>query len=399
MAEAAQKIKVLLVDDESEFRQALARRLERRGFAVGLAGGGSEALESLAAEPAAVVVTDVKMPGVDGLELLRRIKAGHPETEVILLTGQASVDDGVAGLKAGAFDYLSKPVETDHLAGKLRQAAEMAQSRRQRESEAVFRRQMAERLAAAERLASLGTLATGVAHEINNPLAIIQESAGWLAGRLAKDGNLSADTRRAADLALEKIAAGVDRARRITHQLLELAKKNQWDVVRELDASEVLAEAVEMARPAAEGQGVQLEAGESAGGPAIWADPETLRQILVRLLTNAVQASPPGGKVSAEVTDDGCEAVFMVKDQGPGIPRESQRRIFEPFYTTKPPGQGAGLGLSVCQGLAGRMGGRVEVDSRVGTGAAFRLAVPKRPLALEQLSDEDSSAQSMAKEA
>ncbi len=142
MAETAEKIKVLLVVDEAEFSQALARCLERRGFAIGLAGNGAEALEILADDPAAVVVSDVKMPGMDGLELLQRIRDEHPETEVILLTGQASVDDGVTGLKADAFDYLAKPVATDHLAGKPRQAAELARSRRQM----------------AERLASLGIL-------------------------------------------------------------------------------------------------------------------------------------------------------------------------------------------------------------------------------------------------
>lgn len=399
MPEAAENFKVLLVDDESQFRQALARRLERREFKVSQAGSGEEALEFLAAGPAAAVITDVKMPGMDGLELLRRIKTEHPEVEVILLTGQASVDDGVAGLKDGAFDYLTKPVEIEQLAGKLRQAVELAQSRRERESEDAFRRQMDERLAVAERQASLGTLATGVAHEINNPLAIIHEAAGWLAGKLAKDEGLSEDTRQAADLALDKIAAGVDRARRITHQLLELARKNQWDVVREVKAAEVLAEAVELARPDAAQRKVELEARAEAEGPTLWADPESLRQILLNLLTNAVQASPEGGVVLAEVADNDCDVVFMVKDRGPGIPQESQTRIFEPFYTTKPPGQGAGLGLSVCQGLAGRMGGRLEVDSQVGAGAAFRLAVPKRPLALDQLSEQGESTQPMTEEA
>ena len=309
------------------------------------------------------------------------------------------LDVDVTGLKAGAFDYLTKPVETEQLAGKLRQAMELAQSRRKSECEAAFRRQMADRLSAAERLASLGTLATGVAHEINNPLAIIQESAGWLAGKLAKDADLTDDTRRAAEMALDKIKAGVDRARRITHQLLELAKKNQWDVVRELDAAEVLAEAVEMVRPIASGRKVEMETRTCGPGPAMWSDPEALRRILVNLLTNAAQASPEGGRVSAEVSDDGGEALFVVKDHGPGIPRENQSRIFEPFYTTKPPGQGTGLGLSVCQGLAERMGGQIEVDSRLGAGAAFRLRMPKQPPAPEQVAGQTASAQALAEEA
>ncbi|MGD8562936.1 MAG: hybrid sensor histidine kinase/response regulator [Desulfarculaceae bacterium] len=378
MAGDTQDVKVLLVDDEAEFRQILARRLERRGFAVDQAGSGAEALAALASSPGALVVADVKMPGMDGLELLQRIKAGYPDIEVILLTGRATVDDGVAGLKAGAFDYLTKPVEAEHLASKLRQAAERAQSRREREREAAYRLQMADRLAAAERLASLGTLAAGVAHEINNPLAIIKEAAGWLARRLAKNPGLAPETRQDAELALEKIEAGVDRARRITHQLLGFARKSEWDI-RELDAARILSEAVELVRPVAAQHGVELESQIGVNGLALWADPQGLRQILVNLLTNAVQASPLGGKVTAGVGAAGDEAVFTVTDQGPGIPQESRARIFEPFYTTKAPDQGAGLGLSVCQGLAGRMGGRLEVDSQVGAGATFRLAIPTRP--------------------
>ena len=116
------RIRILIVDDESGFRETLARRLEKRGAVVNQAAGGKEALGSLAQEPVDVVLLDVRMPGMDGLSVLGNIRQEHPDTEVILITGNVSTQEGVAGIKAGAFDYLTKPIEIEHLIGKIRQA-------------------------------------------------------------------------------------------------------------------------------------------------------------------------------------------------------------------------------------------------------------------------------------
>jgi len=115
-------LKLLLVDDEIEFLEPMKLRLERRGLACATAQSGEQALEILAGAAFDCAVVDVKMPGMDGLELLRRIRRGHPETAVILLTGHASVELGVQGMELGAFDYLLKPVELDDLLDTLRRA-------------------------------------------------------------------------------------------------------------------------------------------------------------------------------------------------------------------------------------------------------------------------------------
>jgi DNA-binding NtrC family response regulator len=119
---ADQAIKVLLVDDEEAFGAALARRLERRGLDLRTAAGGSRALEILASESVDVVVLDVKMPAMDGLEVLARIKAAHPLIEVILLSGHADLETSLSGLERGAFDYLLKPVPFDELFDKIHDA-------------------------------------------------------------------------------------------------------------------------------------------------------------------------------------------------------------------------------------------------------------------------------------
>ena len=170
-------ITVLLVDDESVFRNNVAKLLTKRGFTVDQAESGLECLDFIKRKPVEVIVLDVKMPGISGIETLRKIKKMHLKAEVILLTGQASAKDGVEGIKTGAFDYLSKPVEIDHLVGKISQARNKVRLEEEHKRETEFRAGIEKQMVATERLASLGTLATGVVHEINNPLAIIKQSA------------------------------------------------------------------------------------------------------------------------------------------------------------------------------------------------------------------------------
>ena len=114
-------IRLLIVDDEDTFRRTIAKRLQKRGISIEEAGSGEECLSILEEKPMDVVVLDVKMPGMNGIEVLRHVRERYPETEVILLTGHASTQDGVGGIKAGAFDYLTKPVELEHLLGKIKQ--------------------------------------------------------------------------------------------------------------------------------------------------------------------------------------------------------------------------------------------------------------------------------------
>ena len=371
-------IRVLLVDDEDRFRRPLLKRLGKRGFQVSETAGGPEALRLLEREPHDVVVLDVKMPGMDGLSALVKIKAAHDETEVILLTGQCSAQDGVAGIKAGAFDYLGKPVEIDHLAEKIRQAFQKIQSAREKARAREYRARMEQRMAAAERLASLGTLAAGVAHEINNPLAVISEAAGWLKGRVRAEDHLPPSLEDSLSLGLEKIENSVKRAKRITHQLLGFARQSE-SVIREFDLREVVWEVIDLTRKVAGDAGAEVRA--AMDQPVfIRSDAGHVRQILINLVTNAVQATGRGGviEISAENIETGG-VVLSVKDNGPGIPPEHLERVFEPFFSTKAPGQGTGLGLSVSRGMIEQLGGRIEVDSRLGFGSVFRVTIPLEP--------------------
>jgi signal transduction histidine kinase len=383
-------IRLLLVDDELDFRRTIAKRLSRRGIEPRQAGSGEACLSILEESPMDVVVLDVKMPGMNGIEVLEHIKRTLPRTEVILLTGYASTEDGVRGIKAGAFDYLTKPVELDHLLSKIQQAYEKCKWAEERERESEFRTKMEQQMAACERLASLGTLAAGVAHEINNPLAIIKESVGWMKLLLEKETVSSPPRKENFELALSKIEKAIERVKRITLQLLGFARKDDA-IIKELNLVDVVNEALQLVEREARNKDIEIAQEVDAGSGPIWCDPYRLRQVLINLLTNAIQATGKGGKVTVghRVTDD--KVTLTVTDTGEGIPRENLERIFEPFFSTKAPGQGTGLGLFVTRGIVEKFGGTIAVESRLGRGSSFTVTLPKYCEIRDDLTERASS--------
>jgi signal transduction histidine kinase len=370
-------IRLLLVDDETDFRRAIARRLTKRGITPAEAANGEECLRLLAEQPMDVVVLDVKMPGMNGIEVLGRIKEKHPETEVILLTGHSTTPDGVAGIKSGAFDYLTKPIELEQLISKIHQAHDKILRAAEKKREAAYRVRMEQQMIATERLASLGTLATGVAHEINNPLAIIKESAGWM--RLILKNPQMSDIPRREDFekAIGKIETAIERARRITHQLLGSVQRQEAAVV-EVHLPSLVAETLELLHREIANRNVSVQREIAPEAETIWSDPYQLRQVLINLLSNAVQASTDEGRIDVRLQAHGEGVALEIADTGKGIPKENLDKIFEPFFSTKPPGEGTGLGLFVTRGIVEKLGGSITVESRLGAGARFRVVLPKR---------------------
>ena len=390
-----ENIRVLLVDDEDDFRHTVAKRLVKRGLHTKQAASGEACLEMLKKEHVDVVVLDVKMPGIDGIETLHHIKKGHPRTEVIMLTGHATTQDGVDGIKSGAFDYLSKPIELEHLLGKIRQAHEKLVREEEKRREAAFRARMEQQMIATERLASLGTLAAGVAHEINNPLAIIKESAGWMASILRKTEMADIPRKGDLELALSKIEKGVERARRITHQLLGSVKQSD-SVFSEVDLGELTGETVDLVRQEASNKDIDMFREVDPGVRPIWTDPYKVRQVLINLLTNAVYATGRGGTITVMIHPADRGAAVVVRDTGQGIPKENLNRIFEPFFSTKPPGEGTGLGLFVTRSIIEKLGGDIHVESELGKGTTFRFTLPAHP-SITDIEDSDQQPEVLKK--
>ena len=340
------------------------------------AGTGEACLSLLEEKTMDVVLLDVRMPGMNGVEVLHRIKRRYPKTEVILLTGHATTLDGVEGIKSGAFDYLSKPIELEHLLGKIKQAHEKSLREEEKRRETEFRAKMEQQMVATERLAALGTLAAGVAHEINNPLAIVRESAGWMRQLLQKKELADVPRKGDFEMALSKIEKGVERARKITHHLLGFVKK-EGSVLSEVDMKTLLDEAVGLINRDAQNMEIEIIIKSDSPSCIILSDPYQLRQVLINLLTNAIHAIGLGGKITLTLEDKGGDITLTVADTGHGIPKENMEKIFEPFFSTKAPGEGTGLGLFVSRGIIEKLGGTIRVESKLGQGTCFCIRLPK----------------------
>ena len=320
---------------------------------------------------------DVRMPGMDGIQTLRLIKEKHPRIEVVMLTGHADLESSLEGMRFGFFDDLTKPVHIDTLIAKINDAHQRRQGHRSTTAD-TFSEMLKQHRVVADRLASLGELAGSIAHEINSPLAIIAESAGWLKSHLSRYDDLPEQVESDLDLAFGKIELAVERARRISQNFLRFAQSPDA-VVREIDLFDLAAEVVELTSKIAANDDAKIEISSPPNTALrVSTDPYQLRQVLLNLVTNPIQAVPPGGRVSLQFGESDEEVEIAIDDDGPGIPEEDIERVFEPFFTTKPDGQGTGLGLAVSRGIVEKLGGRIEVDSRPGEGCTFRVAIPRQ---------------------
>ena len=380
-----ENIRILLVDDEDHFRQTLSKRLAKRGFIVDQSADGSECLSLLEGKNVDVIILDIKMPGMSGIEVLKLIKNKCPKTEVILLTGHATTDTGVEGIKSGAFDYLSKPIELDHLVNKIEQAHDKILRSESERKEREYRKKIEQQMIATERLASLGTLAAGVAHEINNPLAIISESVGWMGQLLAKDELKDMRHKEDFKMALDKVVKSVNRAKKITHQLLGFVRKSD-SALSEINLNNLIDDAVQLIEHEAKKRDIEIIK-EHPFPENIRSDTHQLRQVLVNLLTNALHAIGTGGSITILLNNLGDQIAITIKDSGTGIPKENLDKIFEPFFSTKSPGEGTGLGLFVTRGIIEKLGGSIEVESEIGQGAAFSIRLPKQPKKVVELTN------------
>jgi len=237
---------------------------------------------------------------------------------------------------------------------------------------------MNEQVVETGKLASVGELAAGIAHEINNPVAIMVEEAGWIGDLLEeedfKDGTNLKEFRRA----LAQINTQGKRCKEITHKLLSFARKTD-ERVQEFDIDEVIEDIVALSAQRAKYSNVIVKLTLADDLPKVRLSQAELQQVLLNLINNSLDAMEKQGgtlEISSRAEEEEGNLVIEVKDSGPGIPAVNLERIFDPFFTTKPVGKGTGLGLSICYGIVKKLGGEIEVSSTVGVGTTFRIKMP-----------------------
>ncbi len=370
------KIRLLLVDDEDGFRNIIAKRLAKRGMKPVQASRGEECLDILEKKVMDVVVLDVKMPGISGIDTLKVIKQKYKKIQVILLTGNVAVADGIEGIKSGAFDYLTKPIEIDHLVNKIKQAFEIICLEQEKQKEREYRAKLEKKMIDTERLVSLGTMSTGIAHEINNPLAIINESAGFMKYVLGSPEMADIPRRDALLMGIEKIEKSIKRASLITYQLLGYVKK-QNSLLSRVNIISLLHETFDLLKKDIKDKQININWEIDDKKNIVWSDPYQIRQVLMNLLSNAVHALKENGAIILSTREIDDDIILEIKDNGVGIPKENLGKIFDPFFTTKSFDEGTGLGLFVVHKILSGLNGGIDVTSTVGKGTCFQIRLPK----------------------
>ncbi|CCK80099.1 sensor histidine kinase [Desulfobacula toluolica] len=244
------------------------------------------------------------------------------------------------------------------------------------------------------KLATIGELAAGIAHEINNPVAIMVEEAGWIEDLLEEEDLNGSENFDEFKRALRQINTQGKRCKEITHKLLSFARKTD-STINDVQINDAIKEIVSLTAQMARYNNVMIKTKLNQGIPYIRISPSELQQVILNLINNAIDAmEKSGGTITIETNVSRIEKnqlVVSIEDDGPGIPRDYLDRIFDPFFTTKAVGKGTGLGLSICYGIIQKMGGEIDVYSQVGIGTKFRIWIPfQEDLMEEKKNDTDN---------
>lgn len=377
--EQAADWKILLIDDEEDIREVMTMTLEDAGYRVFSAPNGETGLEMCRRHRPGIVITDVRMPGISGIQVLEAIKERMPEIEVIVVTAFGEMDLAIRALQLDASDFVTKPVSDQA----LHLALERARGRFVRKKQVADYTRLLEReienqakIMHQDKMISLGRLAASVVHEINNPLTGIRNYLRLMIV-LLKGGDLSLEKREKFAHYLDLAERETGRCARIASGLLAFSRKSE-PVMTKVRVGELFEKTLPLVGHKLELSSITLDVETVEPIPEVDGDFGQLQQCLVNLLLNAVDAMPDGGelKVSAGYDPAGEKVNIVVRDTGAGISEENLPHIFEPFFTTKEEGYGVGLGLSTVFGIVERHGGRVRVETGPGAGTAFVMAFP-----------------------
>ncbi|MFH2092378.1 MAG: ATP-binding protein [Pseudomonadota bacterium] len=250
------------------------------------------------------------------------------------------------------------------------------------------------------KLATIGELAAGIAHEINNPVAIMVEEAGWIDDLLEEEDLSTSKNFDEFKRALQQINTQGKRCKEITHKLLSFARKTD-STLNDVQINDSIREIVSLTAQMARYNNVRIETNLDDEIPYIRISPSEMQQVILNLINNAIDAmEKSGGTIKIETKKSKIEQnhlVIVIEDNGPGIAKDNLDRIFDPFFTTKAVGKGTGLGLSICYGIIQKMKGKIDVSSQVGIGTRFRIWIPFQESVIDQ-NDNSQNGQTKTKE-
>jgi signal transduction histidine kinase len=371
--------RILLVDDEEGIRKVLSISLADSGYQVWTAQNGEEALKIFHEVQPQIVLTDIKMPGMDGIELLQRIKQENPDTEVIMVTGHGEMDLAIRSLKHEATDFITKPVHDEVLEIALKRARERIAMRGALQQythnlEGLVQ-EKTNQLLEAERLAAVGQTVADLAHAIKNI------TGGLKGGVFVVEKGFELDNRQYLLQGWEMVKSNVEKIANMALDLLNYSKEREPDY--ELcDPNRPAQEVCDLMVSRCQDGGVALIRDLEPDLPSCRLDREGIHRCLLNLVSNAIDAcnareddTGPGEVVVRSRRVEGWAVEYQVVDNGCGMDEETRDKIFQRFFSTKGT-KGTGLGLMITKKIVNEHGGTIDVDSELGRGTKFCIRLP-----------------------
>ncbi|MDA8138169.1 MAG: response regulator [Desulfobacteraceae bacterium] len=380
MTPEEKNMKLLLVDDEEGIRRVLGITLLDMGYGVITSSNGQEALKLFETHQPAIVLADIKMPGLDGIDLLKAIKSRQADTEVIMITGHGDMEAAIFSLKLEATDFITKPIHAGALEIALKRAKERIALRAQlahyTEHLELLVAEKTRQLLEAERMAAVGQTIAGLSHTIKNI------AGGLKGGSFCVEKGLELDEPRYLRQGWEIVKGNVEKIARLSLDMIHFAKTTQHQA-RSCDPNRPLNEAAELIRSQAEAAGVELRMELSPGLGEVALDPETICQALHNLALNAVESfAGIEDKRRREVIlktaqPAGWGVAYYVIDNGSGMDEAARAQWGERFFTTKG-SDGTGIGVMMTKYIVDKHRGEMNLQTTPGAGTQVVVRLPKR---------------------
>lgn len=366
---------ILLVDDDENIRIRLTKLLESNGHHVTVAKNGQEGLDRFSQLEPSIVLVDIQMPEMDGLELLEAIKKNDSDAEVIVVTGTGGEETAIDALRKDAFSYIRKPIDFEELNIEINRALD--------------KQELQKELAQSKKLAAIGEMSAGIMHEINNPNTFIKGNIEFLERAVDRlyDKLETAESDTKAPI-LEEMTESLGAVQRGSERIEDIVNKIKLFARKQTSPSEYEAfNPVTIIEKTLSNMPMDLDDGTVTFTQAdslkqssrfIKADPNEFKQVIKNLVDNALNVvkNSKDPAVALNASCEGDDFKLSVSDSGPGIPDEVEQKMYDPFFTTKRMAEGTGLGLSIVKGIVDRADGEISVTSTPGEGTTFEVCIP-----------------------
>jgi len=370
--------RILVIDDEAGIREGIKRGLTPQGYIVETAENGEQGLALFRQNPCDLVLIDVMMPGISGIDLIGEIHRIDPEAVCVIITGYATVEMAVRAIKEGAYDFLTKPFSVDDLLLVVRQGLERRrlslETKRLQSIEAEARRLQEEKTRLEELDRAKMQFIRLVTHELQAPIAAIHTYL-----KLILEGYVSPEEQ---NKIIEKCLARAQEQMKLINDLLELGRVQvqiQDGKVEKIDLEEILHTVVEKMIPQAIEKGLDFRCQIQPGPKVILGNRDHFTSVWTNLIGNAIKYTEKGF-VEVTLKSENGKLIGEVRDSGIGIPEADQKNLFQEFFRAsnakKSSQQGTGLGLSIVKRIVEAAGGQVWVESKEGKGSLFGFSVP-----------------------